>query len=226
MNRISKLVIGLLIAAVGVVFALNILDITDINLFFEGWWTFLITIPCAVRFFTSKDKTASLIGVAAGIALFLSVRDIIDFEIVAKLFVPAVIIIIGLRIAFGDFFSKNGREVTEKINANEKVLRKFNAVLTSSTINLTGQKFDGAVLTSAFGSLDFDITNSIITEDVAIRTTCLFGSVNIKVPEGVNVKMTANTVFGDTTNMKSGEYPGAPTVYVKCVCVFGGIELR
>ena len=45
----SSIVWGIVLVAAGVIFALNSLDITNIDVFFEGWWTlFLLGVPLQV----------------------------------------------------------------------------------------------------------------------------------------------------------------------------------
>ena len=50
MNKISSLLWGLVFIIVGVIFGLNALDITNINVFFDGWWTLFIIIPCFIEY--------------------------------------------------------------------------------------------------------------------------------------------------------------------------------
>ena len=46
MNKISNLLWGCIFIVVGVIFGLNALNITSINIFFDGWWTLFIIVPC------------------------------------------------------------------------------------------------------------------------------------------------------------------------------------
>ena len=45
MQKLNRILWGVVLVAVGVVFALNALNIVDINIFFDGWWTLFIIIP-------------------------------------------------------------------------------------------------------------------------------------------------------------------------------------
>lgn len=226
MQKLTKVLVGLLVAGIGFIYALNALEITDINLFFDGWWTLFIIVPCVVSLFTTSDKTASLIGIAVGVGLLLSAQGIIEFRMIFKLFIPVIIIILGLRIAFDDVLNKKKHEISEKVKDNNKVLRNFSAVMTSTNADLSGQQFDGAIVSAVFGSVGLNAGSALISEDIVIKVTSVFGNVDITVPEGVNVRMSSNSFFADTRNVKRNEYPGAPTVYVKCVSVFGGVEVR
>ena len=57
MKKISSVIWGIVLIAAGALFALNALNITDINIFFDGWWTLFIIVPCAVGLFTEREKT-------------------------------------------------------------------------------------------------------------------------------------------------------------------------
>ena len=44
MKKISKVLWGIVLISVGVIFALNAFGITDIEIFFDGWWTLFIIV--------------------------------------------------------------------------------------------------------------------------------------------------------------------------------------
>ena len=44
--KLSNILWGIVLIILGVIIGLNALDITHIDIFFKGWWTFLIIIPC------------------------------------------------------------------------------------------------------------------------------------------------------------------------------------
>lgn len=60
MQKLNRILWGVVLVAVGVVFALNALHIVDINIFFDGWWTLFIIIPCTVGLITEREKQAIL----------------------------------------------------------------------------------------------------------------------------------------------------------------------
>ena len=49
MKNLTSVIWGLVFIIVGVIFGLNTLNITDINIFFDGWWTLFIIIPCCLK---------------------------------------------------------------------------------------------------------------------------------------------------------------------------------
>ena len=63
MKKISSVIWGIVLIAAGALFALNALNITNIDIFFDGWWTLFIIVPCAVGLFTEREKTGNIIGI-------------------------------------------------------------------------------------------------------------------------------------------------------------------
>jgi hypothetical protein len=99
-RRIGRIVWGIALVIVGVIFALNVLGITEIKIFFDGWWALFIIVPSFVGLFSNRDKLGSLFGLGIGVALLLSAQGIFDFSLVWKLLIPFIIVLIGLRLIF------------------------------------------------------------------------------------------------------------------------------
>ena len=92
----SNILWGIILVVIGLIFGLNALEKTNINIFFDGFWTLFIIIPCFIGLFKEKDKKGNLIGIFIGLFLLLSCQNIVDFDLLLKLLVPVVLVIIGL----------------------------------------------------------------------------------------------------------------------------------
>ena len=69
--KIENILWGILLIILGVIFGLNALEITNIDIFFSGWWTLFIIVPCFIGLFKESDKTGNIIGILFGIVLLL-----------------------------------------------------------------------------------------------------------------------------------------------------------
>ena len=118
MKKISSVIWGIVLIAAGALFALNALNITNIDIFFDGWWTLFIIVPCAVGLFTEREKTGNIIGIAVGVFLLLCCQDILSFSMLWKLLVPAIIVIIGLKMVFTGLFGNKANGIIAKIKQN------------------------------------------------------------------------------------------------------------
>lgn len=98
--KTKNILLGLLLVALGLIFGLNALGLTDIDVFFDGWWTLFIIVPCTVGLFRERDKTGNLIGLTIGVLLLLVCQDFLSFGTILKLIFPAILVIAGLSIIF------------------------------------------------------------------------------------------------------------------------------
>ena len=57
MKRFGNLLWGLVFIAIGIIIAVNSLGIAKINIFFDGWWTLFIIVPCFIGLFKNEDKS-------------------------------------------------------------------------------------------------------------------------------------------------------------------------
>ena len=227
MKKRSSIIWGIVLIAVGVVFALNTLDIMDINIFFDGWWTLFIIVPCAVGLFTEHEKTGNLIGLLIGVFLLLCCQDIIDFSMIWKLALPAIIIIIGLKCIFGGIFDNKSDKIMEQMKADGTGVANGFATFSQQNLNFDNETFSGAELNAVFGGVKCDLRRAIIEKDCVINASAVFGGVDIYLPSYVNVKVRSNSAFGGVSDKKHFNQPGNTiTVYVNGSCMFGGVEIQ
>lgn len=225
MKKLSSVIWGIVLVAAGVLFGLNAFGITDIDIFFDGWWTLFIIIPCAVGLITEREKTGNLIGLAVGVFLLLCCRGILSFGIFWKLLIPGIIVVIGLKMVFGGLMGNQANGILAKLKENGSDPRVGCATFSGCKMSYDGEVFEGAELTAVFGGVECDLRNAIIEKDAAIRATAVFGGVSIYVPANVNVKVNSNSAFGGVSN-KTKACKDAPTIYISGTCMFGGVEIK
>ncbi|MBR3875405.1 MAG: hypothetical protein IKJ25_01355 [Clostridia bacterium] len=224
MRDIKKIVIGAVILAAGVLFALNALNVTDIDIFFPGWWTLFIIIPSGIGLITDKDKTGSAIGLSVGVVLLLWQLDVVNLSLVWELIVVAILVAVGIKLIVGG---------TKKSNSNDGVSVNISvdapsgcAIFGGKEMNFDGQVFEGTELTAVFGGVDCDLSGAIIKKDCKIKATAIFGGVDIILPKGVNVSVSSTSIFGGTDDAYVREPASEVTVYIETVSVFGGVDIK
>ncbi len=227
MKKIGKILWGVAFIVAGIIFALNAFGVTHINIFFDGWWTLFIIIPCLVGLFGKGDKTGSIIGLVIGVFLLLCSQDLIGFDMLWKLAVPVIIVIIGLKLIFGAIFGDRASKILKKSRENGEKVKSSCATFSGQKLNFGGEIFTGAELTAVFGGVDCDLRGAVIEKDCAVNATAVFGGIDIFVPENVNVKVESNSIFGGVSNKSHRDnIEGAVTVYVNATCMFGGVDIK
>ena len=116
MKKFGNVLWGLVLIVVGGIFGLNALGITDINIFFDGWWTLFIIVPTFIGLVTDNDKIGNLIGLIIGLIMLFACRGLFDFKLIWKLILPLIFVIIGLSLIFKNNINKEVNEKIKKLN--------------------------------------------------------------------------------------------------------------
>ncbi len=226
MKKTGNILWGIIIVALGVLFALKAFGL-EFDIFFDGWWTLFIIVPCAVGLFTEREKLGNVIGIGLGVLLLLACQKVIQFSVIWKLIVPFVLILIGLKLIFGGFFNKKTDTVCQKMKDDGKEPKEGAAIFSGTRMSFEGQDFYGAELNSIFGGLTCDLNGAYIHGDCVINACAVFGGIDVLVPDGVNVKINSTSIFGGVSDKKNRFFDkNAPTVYINANCMFGGMDIK
>lgn len=227
MKRAKAILWGIVLVLLGVALGINALDIFNLNIFFDGWWTLIIIIPCVIGLFTDRDKTGSLIGILIGGFLLLSAQKIISFDLVLKLLLPIIIVLIGCKLIFSSIKGGKSSKVMREVVENGGTVHSVSATFSGENIIYHGEEFASAELNAIFGRVTYDLRNAYIPKDAVIKTTSIFGGVNILLPDNVNVKTNTTSVFGSVSDKeRTNSRANNVTVYVEGTCLFGGVDIK
>lgn len=227
MKKIGNVLWGIVFILIGCIFGLNALGYTDINIFFDGWWTLFIIIPCFIGLFKEREKTGNLIGLVVGVVLLLSAQGILDFNIVWKLLFPAILVAIGISFLFKDVIHSKINKEIKRLNKNQSDDNEYCAIFGAQDVKFDDQEFKGADLTAVFGAVNCDLRRAKITSDQVINSTAIFGGVEIYVPSDVKVKIKSTPIFGGVSD-KTVQIikEDAPTLYINSTSIFGGVDIK
>ena len=220
MKKPGNIIWGIILIVLGIILALNAFDITDINIFFRGWWTLFIIVPSINGLITNSEKTWSLIGLIVGVVLLLGLNDFISFDLISKLILPVILIILGISLLIEDNMPKS---LKERLAKAEKEDISYAATLGSDK-KVCNTEFKGCDVDAIFGSYELDLTKAEIKKDCLIKATSIFGSIKIKVPKDVKVQTISTSILGSTDNDK--KKGNDVTVFIKIFNLFGGTKIK
>ena len=205
MKKIENTVIGLILIIIGVIIGLNAFHITNIDLFFDGWWTLFIIVPCFFGLFKDQDKTGNIIGLIVGIYLLLYCQGLINFQFAWKLVVPVIFVLIGLKMIFKDTFNK--KKPRQNIYDNQLY---------------TGGNYD-----FSFIGLILDLSKAYLNEETNITISTLFGGVDLYLPDDVNIQIqSSNFLGGVDLHKRENKIENTKVIYLNARCIFGGINIK
>lgn len=231
MDNKGKIIGGVLLLLLGIGLLLEVTHVIDFN--FEGWWTAFIIIPCLISFFSSKNKTMSLIGVGTGVLLLLASRDIILWSEFWRYLICIVFIIWGIMLIFnrtGSSASEPDKKAVgelKQISQDGHTIHQINVSFGKHGYSFDGQRFEGAKVQTSFGFVSLDLRGADILDEAVVDIECSFGGMEIRVDDNILVKQTVETSFA---GVESKEHlratEGVRTLYLKGHCSFGGIEIK
>lgn len=205
MKKIENTVIGFILIIIGVIIGLNAFHITNIDLFFDGWWTLFIIVPCFFGLFKDQDKTGNIIGLIVGIYLLLYCQGLINFQFAWKLVVPVIFVLIGLKMIFKDTFNK--KKSHQNIYDNQLY---------------TGGNYD-----VTFNGLILDLSKAYLNEETNITISTLFGGVDLYLLDDVNIQIqSSNFLGGVDLHKRENKIENTKVIYLNARCIFGGINIK
>lgn len=250
MKKANGLFIGLLFIVVGFLYACSALDFIDFSIFFPGWWTLFIIVPCLYALTRkNEDKTGPAIGLIIGICFLINAQDI-DFHIDFFPMALAVLcILIGWKLIFPgkkkeqkhvevNYNSETGEKevVINDVKFDNTYTKNSNgyvnasAILGGKDIRVDNECFTGADICVVMGAIDLNLRNAIISEDVYINVSAVMGGVDIYVPANVRVVTDGcSTIMGGidvNTTYANFQAADTPRVIITGSCVMGGIDIQ
>ena len=236
MDKKTKIIWGAVIIIAGVLLALYQFDVLTWNIFFDGWWALFIIVPCLIEVCCKKNIVGNLIGVGIGVTLLLIAQEVISYSLIEKLWLPALIVCIGIAVIFSKKKPDYSEEIDEVKAENEQIpdgqSKKLNgfAAFSGAKYKATGEKVFGGELTAVFGGVDYDLQNAVFEGKTVIDVCALFGGVDLRLPENVIVKVKPFSVFGGVSDKRNSqavtETEDVPVVYVNAFTMFGGVTIK
>ncbi len=106
MKNNKNIIYGVALIILGIISGINALGIAQINIFFDGWWTLLLIIPCITGIIKGKYIWANLAGVSVGTIALLVCQEILDFYTVRNLIGPVALLCIGIYLIINPLLKK------------------------------------------------------------------------------------------------------------------------
>lgn len=231
MKKTGSWLWGGVLVALGVILGINALGLAHINIFFPGWWTLFIIVPCAVGLFTDENKGGPMAGLVIGVCLLLSCLGILPFGMLWKLLLPILLIVVGITVmaranSNGKVADKirraqkeqaNGRhrggkiveaEVVEENDSDDgeenggSKTEEYWSTFGDQNVNYDGKDFTGCRVDAVFGGADIDLRGAKIKNEAILKVSSVFGGIIIYVPDDVKVEVASTSIFGGVTDKR------------------------
>ena len=189
-----------------------------------------------------------LILVLIGVLFLFQNFDMLDIGDIISTFWPLILVAIGLKILYdrksanADDTVVEAKVVVDNVEADisSDKISKSN-VFGDMNINITSSHFSGGSISNVFGDIRIDLSKAqVIDNNCKLYVNGIFGSVYIKLPEGVQAKIKANSIagemslkdeshdglFGNLTSEDPGYASTAKRIFISSSIIFGSITVN
>jgi predicted membrane protein len=222
------LFVGLILILIGTAFLLDHLGVLPVGQVYRFWPLILVLFGIS-NFFSYANRGFGIFLVVAGAVLQLKTLGLIHITF-AELW-PLAIIGVGFLVLWGALRAPRVRveipgDITDALSAT--------AIFGGVERRITAQDFKGGNATAIFGGIELDLRDAQIEgNEAVIVIDCIFGGVEIRVPDSWEVRSSGLPVFGgysDKTRRSaassSPQNTPAKILTLAGTVIFGGVEVK
>lgn len=238
---------GLVLVLVGVALLLDHMGIAPFGLLYKCWPLLLVLLGL-MNISTQAGRGMGFVLVVVGILFQLNTLGYLHLSF--RDFWPIVIIAVGVLLLWGSLGSR-GYIKKPKIDwtqpgAAETFRKHIEAAYSSDPSSLnavaifggcerrfSGESFQGGKAVAVFGGVELDFRDADMDDEAILEITCLFGGVEIRVPETWTIHSRSMPLFGGFDDKSRRVKVVDPTGTVKTktliitgIVIFGGVEIR
>ena len=228
---------GFIIVVVGIALLLHHLGIIPFDPV-ARFWPLVLVLFGVMNLMSQSGRFFGLLLILAGLVLQLNKLGVTHLSF-ADLW-PIALIAVGLLLMWGSL------ETRGFLRAKVKAVQDFKDQVTGATgpatmLNavaifggcerrISGPSFQGGRATAVFGGIELDFRDADLEDEAILEVNCVFGGVEIRVPDTWHVHSRNLPVFGgyeDKTRHPNNPAVGSPkTLIITGMVVFGGIEIK
>lgn len=228
---------GLVIALVGVGLLLYHLGIIPFDPIARFWPLFLVVFG-VMNLLTQSGRFFGVLLILAGVFLQLNKLGITHLSF-AEIW-PIALIAVGLLLMWGSIETRGFLRDKAKAlhDFRERVVGADGGPQTMNAVAVFGgcerrvsiKNFEGGRATAVFGGIELDFSDADMESEAILEINCVFGGVEIRVPETWQVHSRSLPVFGgyEDKSRRPSSLAGtkAKTLIVTGMIVFGGVEIK
>lgn len=217
------LVLGLLLAAVGIILFLDMQELIDAHLVFRFWPLAIIGLGMARLLQPGQSERAQgAILMFIGVLLQLQILGIVHLRF--RELWPLALIVVGALMAWRAIEAQRDR----RPGNSASFLNRWTAFGGGEIVS-DAKDFQGGEVLAVFGGYSVDLRGaSMAGPSATFHANALFGGVELKVPETWSVSIDGQPIFGGYIDSTKHPKPDGES---KCLIVtgfamFGGVEVK
>jgi predicted membrane protein len=218
----GRLLVGIVLVALGIVFLLDRLGVASAGTVLASFWPLVIIAAGVLQMaVTRRAHVGAAIVVLVGVILLAGSLHLLPAN-AGELFWPVVLIGIGVLFLAG-VITRGAVHQSDK----RDVAHAF-TVFGGQRLVSGSEQFRSASLTAFFGSVTLDLRQAkLAPEGADVDVMTAFGGAQILVPPGWPVLFSGVPIFGgfEDKTSRSGTEVGPP-LRIRGTAMFGGVEVK
>ncbi len=212
----KRAILGFLLVLIGGIFLLDNLGFDiDIPYYLFSWPAIFVVF--AVINLLSGNGRAALIFLGLAAAFYLHHYKVLHIREIW----PVILIFIGLS------FILRRKSKPRKVSESSDNFFDEVAIFGGTERKYVSENLQGGKITCVFGGSEIDLRGSKAQDGAVIEIFCMFGGVELMVPEDWKLNMDATAIFGGfSDSRKNVTNIAKPTVHIKGFTMFGGGEIK
>lgn len=212
----KRAIIGIIFVIIGSIFLLDNLGFDiEIPYYLFSWPAILVVL--GIVNLLSGNSRAAFILIGLGTIFYLNHFNIIEI----RTFWPVILIVIGLSFILRK--KVRPKHITE---ADDNFFDEV-AIFGGTEKKYISDNLQGGKVTNIFGGSEIDLRGSKAQDGAVIEIFCMFGGVELMLPEDWKVNMGTTAIFGGLSDSrKSISSNATTTVHIKGFVMFGGGEIK
>jgi len=103
----------------------------------------------------------------------------------------------------------------------------YTGILSNNKYRNCSKDFRGGSVVSVLGGVQVDLSEVVISGDVIVNVTSVFGTIDIYVPNNVRIEANGTEILGSCDNFVVSSFgPEVPCLRIKYTTVFGNIDIK
>ena len=225
-KKLSAVLMGLIIVAIGVIIIGNAAFGWGVNLWFKGWWALLLTVMFLFMIINDRPRFFNVMGlVIFGLLFAKNYIEMLDKVNVWLIVCGAAVLCVGGSIIYHAIFKP--RQTGEAFSSTEGGAKADSG--TCSFSNLTrdfhGKTFCGGDYTCSFGSLVIDLRGASVTPGSVLELNCSFGKIEVFVDRELKAAVNSDPFCGTVKCDIATAEIGSADLKIDTSCAFGAINI-
>jgi hypothetical protein len=221
-----RLIVGLAILTLGILWTLESFDIVDVGRIWE-WWLWwpavLILIGLARLFDRTSGKAGSIFLIVIGGLFLASNLGLMEWDFWD--FIPVIIALLGAKLIIDAVGRRSARPLSE--NDPNSLMSVF-AMMAGVRRQSTSRDFRGGEATAIMGGVELDLREAAIKDgqEAVIDTFSMMGGIELTIPENWTVVGKVLPLMGGFEDKTKPPREAGPRLVIKGMAIMGGVEVK